>query len=78
MNLKTEAVCKVTFLDGGHKWYRISKDRNLNHLAHSFMKIRSFRYAKVYAYNRKTKVTGEQIAYFGINTKTGEVYLKLS
>jgi len=75
MILKQEAVAKVVWQDGNHKWYRISKGRNLSQVAYSFSNISSFRYAKVFSFNRKTRETGHQIAHFGVNTKTGELYL---
>lgn len=76
MIVKTEAIAKIVYNDGGYQWIRIGRGKNLKHTLNNYLKIASFRYAKVYQYNRVSKVTGFQIAYFGINKRTGEVYLK--
>ena len=68
-----QGVIKVTWLDGNWKWYRVTR-RTFNNLVMGFKDLPNFHYAKVYAFSRKTRLTGKQLGYFGINIKTGEFY----
>lgn len=67
----------VKYTDGNYRWFRISR-RTVKNIEEYFGTLNNFRYAKCYEFTRGRKkgtgTPGAQIGFFGVNTKTGEIY----
>ena len=71
MYTRQRTILRVFYQQGGVRWYRVAKGRDLRKLVNYFTNLRHFHYAKLYAYGNGVE---HELGAFGINYRHGNIY----